>query len=231
MRVLLALLVAASFAVACSTAQAASSIEGRWSYSGGEVLVRSTGTDTYTGTVVREVNTSPCRHPAGEVIWAINDTGEPDLYRGGQTFRDAADCAIAPDRGFARWVVDGDRAELCLVPPDDVARRPECERITRRGGQRSTPSFASTVVLPSTKRCRRDRSLRIRIRQPRGDAIVSALVHVNGKRVKSVPRSELDRPIVLRRLPKRRYRVRVTLQTATERTIRGTRTYRTCASR
>jgi hypothetical protein len=223
MRVLLALFGAASFAVTCSTAQAASSIEGRWSYSGGEVLVRSTGPDAYAGTVVREIDASPCRHPAGEVIWEIFGTEESDLYRGGQAFRDSAGCAMAPGRGFARWVVEGDRAQLCFVPPDDVASTPECARITRRG-TRPTPSFASTVVLPSTKR--------VRIRQPRGDTIVSARVDVDGRRVRTVTRSELDRPIVLRRLPHgRRYRVRVTLQTATKRTIRGTRTYRACGTR
>jgi hypothetical protein len=73
--------------------------------------------------------------------------------------------------------------------------------------------------------------MRIRIRQPRGDAIVSAQVHVNGRRVRRVSRSELDRPVVLRRLPRGRYRVRVALRTATGAAIRGTRTYRTCAAR
>lgn len=217
-----------SLAATASSAHAGASIEGTWSYSDGEVVVTSTGPDQYEGTVVREIGSAPCSHKTGEVIWAINDTGVADLYRGGQTFRDPAGCAIAPNRGFARWTVSGNDAELCFVPPDDDESRPTCETIRRQAAARSAATFASTVILPSSRRCRSRRTLRIQLRQPRADAIVSARVTVNKKRSMIVTRSEIDRPIYLRRLPKGRYTVQIMLRTATKKTIRGARRYRTC---
>lgn len=219
---------AAALMAMASSVHAAASIEGTWSYSGGAVVVRSTGPDEYQGTVVRKIRSTPCSHRIGEVIWAISDTGEADLYRGGQTFHDPAGCAIAPNRGFARWTVNGSGAELCFVPPDDDESRPTCETITRRAGTRSRVTFANTVILPSSRRCRSRRTLRIRLRQPRADAIVSARVSVDARRSMTLSRSEVDRPIDLRRLPKGRYTVRITLRTATKKTIRGARRYRTC---
>jgi hypothetical protein len=229
MRGLVVPVLVASLTVVASSADAATSIEGIWSYDGGQVLVTSTAPDEYVGTVVREIKSTPCSHAPGEVLWAINDTGETDLYRGGQTFRDPAGCAIAPNRGFARWTVSGSSAEVCFVAPDDEESRPTCETITRLRGSRSQATFANTVALPSNRRCRSRRTLRISLRQPRADAIVSARVNVDGKRRVTVPRRRVDRPIDLRGLPRGRYTVQITLRTATRKTIGGSRRYRTCA--
>jgi hypothetical protein len=228
MRGLVVPLLVASLAATASSAHAAASIEGSWSYRGGKVVVYSTGPDEYQGTVVREIKSAPCRHKAGEVIWAINDTGETDVYRGGQTFRGPPGCASAPNRGFARWTVSGSTGELCFVAPDDEQSRPTCETIQRLAGSRSPATFADMVILPSNKRCRSSRTLRIRLRQPRSDAIVSAQVSVDGKRSTSVTRSAVDAPIDLRGLPRGRYTVQIALRTATKKTIRGSRRYRSC---
>lgn len=229
MRGLVAPLLLASLTATASPAQAAASIEGTWAYSGGRVVVTATAPDEYQGTVVREIRSTPCRHKTGEVVWAINDTDEADVYRGGQTFRDPTGCAIAADRGFARWTVSADSAELCFVAPDDEESRPTCETLKRLAGSRSRATFANTVILPSNTRCRSRRTLRIRLHQPRADAIVSARVRVDLRRSTTVPRGKVDLPIDLRRLPKGRYTVRITLRTATKETIRGSRRYRTCA--
>ncbi|MDX6706502.1 MAG: hypothetical protein QOI48_2348 [Solirubrobacteraceae bacterium] len=228
MRGLLLPVLVASLAATASPAHAAASIEGTWSYQGGQVVVAPTGPEEYQGTVVRKIKSTPCSHKTGEVIWAINDSGETDLYRGGQTFRDPAGCAIAPLRGFARWTVSADSAELCFVAPEDDESPPTCETITRLARARSPATFADTVILPSDRRCRSRRTLRIQLRQPRGDAVVAAEVRVNRKLVASVPRRRIGLPITLRGLPKGRYTVQITLQTATKLTIRGSRRYRRC---
>jgi hypothetical protein len=219
----------ASLMATASAAHAAGSIEGTWSYGGGRVLVTSTGPEEYQGTVVREIKSTPCRHKTGELIWAINDTGETDVYRGGQTFRDPAGCAIIPNRGFARWILSETSAELCFVSPDDEQSPPTCETIERLAGSPGRATFANSVILPSNKRCRSSRTLRIRLRQPRADAIVSAQVSVDGKRSATVARRKINVPIKLRGLPRRRYTVQLTLRTATQQTIRGSRRYRSCA--
>ena len=218
----------ASLTATASSAHAAGSIEGTWSYGGGRVLVTSTGPDEYQGTVVRQIKSAPCRHKTGDVIWTINETGETDVYRGGHTFRDPAGCAIVANRGFARWILSETTAELCFVPPDDEQSPPTCETIQRLAGSARRASFANTVVLPSNKRCRGRRTLNIRLRQPRSDAIVSAQVSVDGKRSMTVARSRINAPITLFGLRKRRYTVHITLRTATKQTIRGSRRYRSC---
>ena len=218
----------ASLAATASRAQAAGSIEGTWSYGGGQVVVRASGPEEYSGIVVRELTATSCEHTTGEQIWAINDSEVADLYRGGQAFRSAPGCALAANRGFARWSVSADSAELCVVPPDDEESRPVCETITRLAAARSAVTFARAAVLPPNTRCRSRRLLRIRLRQPRGDAIVSARVTIPGRPPLNVPRGGVDLPIDLRDLPKGRYTVRVVLRTALKQTISGSRRYRSC---
>jgi len=83
--------------------------------------------------------------------------------------------------------------------------------------------------LPSSRRCASRRSFRIRVnRVPRGDRIRSAVVTVNGKRVKVVRGKRLRAPANLRGLPKGAFRVTVTVRTVRGRTFRSARTYHTC---
>jgi hypothetical protein len=90
------------------------------------------------------------------------------------------------------------------------------------------PSFAQVVVLPSARKCVSRRRFRIRLRTPRGEAVVKATVLVNGRRVKVVRGSRLRAPVDLRGLPKGRFTVKITLTTASGRTVTGSRRYRTC---
>ena len=93
------------------------------------------------------------------------------------------------------------------------------------------PSFASVVTLPSTKKCVSRRVFRIRLRVPKGIAVTSAEVRVNGKRVKTVKRARITAPVDLRNLPKGRFTVNVRIKLGDGRTISGTRKYRTCTAK
>ncbi|MCU0314872.1 MAG: hypothetical protein MUC84_12540, partial [Solirubrobacteraceae bacterium] len=95
----------------------------------------------------------------------------------------------------------------------------------------SAVAFGSLVTLPSAKKCVSRRSLRIRLRVPKGVGVTSAEVRVNGKRVRTVKRARFGVPVDLRGLPKGRVTVSVRVRLADGRTITGTRTYRTCAAR
>ena len=57
---------------------------------------------------------------------------------------------------------------------------------------------------------------------------MSAVVQVNGKRVKTVKGVRITAPIDLAGLPKGRFTVKITATTADGRTVTGTRKYRTC---
>jgi len=88
---------------------------------------------------------------------------------------------------------------------------------------------ASEIIrLPSAKACVSRRGFRIRLVRPKSTALVSAVVLVNGKKVKTVKRARITAPINLAGLPKGRFTVKITATTADGRKITGSRKYRTC---
>jgi hypothetical protein len=91
-----------------------------------------------------------------------------------------------------------------------------------------TPSFASLVTLPSTRRCVSRRRFRIRLRQPGGVRIASAEVRLNRRRVATRRGRRVTAPIDLRGLPRGRFTVTIRIVTTTGRRVTGTRRYRTC---
>jgi hypothetical protein len=98
------------------------------------------------------------------------------------------------------------------------------------------PAFGNVVKLPSNKKCVSRRKFRIRIRQPGGIKIQTALVFVNGKRVKTVKRRVFKRKrttanVSLRGLPQGTFKVRIVVLTTAGETLRGTRKYKTCAKK
>jgi hypothetical protein len=98
------------------------------------------------------------------------------------------------------------------------------------------PTFGSVVKLPSNKKCVSRRKFRIRIRQPGGIKIQTALVFVNGKRVKTVSRRVFKRKrttasVNLRGLPQGTFKVKIVVLTTTGSTLRGARKYHTCTKK
>jgi hypothetical protein len=98
------------------------------------------------------------------------------------------------------------------------------------------PGFGSVVGLPSNRKCVSRRKFRIRIRQPGGIQIQTALVFVNGKKVKVLTRKVFRKKrkvanVNLRGLPKGVFKVRIVVLTTEGTTLRGTRKYRTCTKK
>jgi hypothetical protein len=108
---------------------------------------------------------------------------------------------------------------------------------TISGGQIvKKPGFGSVVGLPSNRRCVSRRKFRIRIRQPGGIKIQTALVFVNGRKVRVLTRKVFQRKrkvagVDLRGLPRGVFKVRIVVLTTEGTTLRGTRTYRTCTKK
>ena len=92
-------------------------------------------------------------------------------------------------------------------------------------------SASSAFALPSAKACISRRAFAIRIRKLPGVTFVSAVVKVNGKRVQTVKRSRITAPVNLKGLPKGRVKVSITATATDGRSVTGTRTYRTCATK
>lgn len=236
---------------ATGTAAAAADIEGVWEFSGGKVAVQPTGdAATFKGTVLTSTRLAECPHPAGEIIW-LGVTPQPDgQYWGGHQFFRVGTCEPA-GRGKSAFRVlrkaDGKAfLRICFAPPE----RPELQATIAPDGTSANapagcrdsdlvapadtkpPTFSTTVSLPKQgkKKCLSRRSFKIRLREPRNDALASANVYVNGKRVRTVKGPQrIKAGVNLKGLPKGRYTVKIVARTVLGRTIKGTRKYRTCA--
>jgi hypothetical protein len=252
-RIRIALATGAVLLAAPAAAHAQSAdIEGVWTFSGGQVAVQGQPDGSFTGTVIRTTTLANCPHPVGERMW-IGVVRQPDgSYWGGhQWFRNGS-CEPIPTRGRTAHRVlarpDGTRfLRVCFSRPETPDVQP---KIAPDGSNTDTndecrdsdlvsplparaPSVTSIATLPrqGSRRCLSRRSFRIRLKEPRGDALASASVFVNGRRVATRRGARLTAPINLRGLPRGRYGVRITAKTVLGRTISGTRRYRTCSPR
>jgi hypothetical protein len=250
-RRLLALpLVVASLAVP-ATASAAADIEAVWSFSGGQVAVQAQSDGTFTGTVIRETTLANCPHPVGESMW-LGVRAQPDgQYFGGHQWFSNAGCSAIPQRGNTAYRVlaraDGGRfLRVCFAPPEQPEVQPTIAPDGTPANQDSCndsdlvsplpagkPKIDQIATLPTQgkKKCLSRRSFKIRLREPSGDALKSASVFLNGKRIEVRKGERLTAPINLKGLPKGRYTVKIVAKTVLGETIQGKRKYRTCAKK
>ena len=135
---------------------------------------------------------------------------------------DFLDLVVAADGTPYASLVDGCTAEEChsRLGQEIVGHPVSGNRWSGTAGEQRP-----RVTLP--RRCRRP--LRIRLRQPRRGRLVSARIHGDGRRVRTVRGCGLRAPIQLVRLPLGRVRVMIVARTSTGRTVMHTRRYRTCA--
>lgn len=96
-------------------------------------------------------------------------------------------------------------------------------------------SATGTGVTQTAKTCASRRTFTIRLRERKGRKIASATVRVNGKKVATRRGSRgprrLTAPVNLKGLPKGTFTVTITAKLKNGRTVKGKRTYRTCASK
>ena len=92
------------------------------------------------------------------------------------------------------------------------------------------PKASTVIVLPSTRKCVSRRNFRIRLKQPRGLKLGSAVVTLNGKRVATRSGRRVTAPVDLRGLPKGRFTVKISVTLTDGRKLSSTRRYRTCAA-
>jgi hypothetical protein len=96
-----------------------------------------------------------------------------------------------------------------------------------RGRARTVPLRSFTTC--SLGKCVSRRNFKIRVKKVKGgDTVVKATVLVNGKKVKVVRGRRLTAPVKLTGLPKGQFKVQVVSKTAKGKTVKDTRTYRTC---
>ncbi len=100
------------------------------------------------------------------------------------------------------------------------------------GPSAGPPATAAGVIgLPSTRRCVSRRHFPIHLRAPRKLQIETAVVFVNGRRVRTVGRVRVKADVDLRGLPRGRFTVRITAVLSNGRVLASRRRYHTCVPR
>ena len=85
------------------------------------------------------------------------------------------------------------------------------------------------MVLPNAKACVRQRSLKIKLHDPKYDPLKEVLVRIKGRKladVKGVKR--IKKGITLKKLPSGAYKISVLAITVLKQRLSGSRTYHSC---
>jgi len=92
-----------------------------------------------------------------------------------------------------------------------------------------TITFGKTVVLPYTKACFAQSSLKIALHNPKYDPLKQVLVKINGKQVANITGiKRLQKGVTLTKLPTGTYRVSVVATTVLDQHLSGSKTYKSC---
>lgn len=120
---LLAIFTAMLLAVGATSASAASTIEGVWSFGGGEIAIQPLSDGTFSGTVVTETRFAQCTHPVGQQIWSgMTLQADGSFWGLHQWYFETASCTLNPTLGPTAWRVlqapDGSRfLRVCFSTP------------------------------------------------------------------------------------------------------------------
>jgi hypothetical protein len=241
-------LVAAAVALgAPAMASAAADVEGIWSFNGGQIAVKSEADGTLTGWVIRPTVFDACPHVVGEEVWA-DVTPQPDgAYFGKHQWFNASTCSyIARGNTAYRVLIGMNQAarflRVCFSPPENPESQPTIapdgtNADTLRGCADSDlisnlpatkPKLGSVATLPPARRSCRTSTLRLRLKQPQGDALRSVRITMNGRRAKTLNATNAIGTQTLTHVPRKRVRVRIQAQTVLGQKISGQRVYRAC---
>jgi len=245
--------IAALALIGAASASAASSIEGIWSFNGGQIAIEREPGGTFKGTVVSPTKFAVCTHPDGQLIWT-SVTPQPDGSYWGlhQWYEENATgpCALNPQLGLTAFRVieeaDGQRyLRVCLsepgqpqpsIPPGSlgVGASFGCESSALTGTLASTAvgGFKEVVSLPSNRLCLSLRKFKIHIREAKLDPFKTVSVTLQGHKLRVSRHGDvLVATVNLRGLRAGAFTVRIKAVTFRGDHLAGKRTYHTCAKK
>src|ERR1700729_1622188 len=154
-----------------ASATASSSIEGVWSFNGGQIAIQPEGGGRFEGIVVQPTTFATCTHPAGQEIWK-EITLQPDgSYWGFHQWYKTESCVENPVLGPTAWRVvansNGTRyLRVCLSSPgtaqptipvgsSGLGASYGCgnSALTAPLASSGVGTFKQVVSLPGTKKC------------------------------------------------------------------------------
>lgn len=251
---LLALTVAAGLLlVGVSSAQATSPIEGVWLFNGGKVAVEANPDGSFRGVIVAPTKFSQCFHPIGEEVWAgIREQPDGSFWGLHQWYFETNECVPNPERGLTAFRVvtggDGSKSlEVCFSEPGSKSQPKIPASGSSSGATYGCSSSARIsplpsvepvdapkyILLPGNGLCLTRSKLKIRLRDPSGDPIVTAKVRLrSGKVQRRAKLTEKSNGILavlnLRHLTKGKFTVSVNVTTALGHHLKRKRLYRLC---
>ncbi|HSZ14213.1 MAG TPA: hypothetical protein VK790_09275 [Solirubrobacteraceae bacterium] len=239
--------------VGVATAAATSSIEGIWSFNGGEIAIEPEGSGKFVGIVVQPTKFAVCTHPVAQRIWKEMAPQADGSYWGFHQWyksNEGEGCIENPVLGPAAWrVVEGTSGtrslRVCLSYPGTsqpsipsgsagIGATFGCESsaMTAPLAGSAVGSFKEAVSLPSSKRCVSARKFAIHIREAKYDPFKSLVVTLRGRRLHVLHRGDVYIATVnLKGLPPGAFTVKVRATTVRGNHLSGSRTYHTCAKK
>jgi hypothetical protein len=233
---------------------ATSSIEGVWSFNGGQIAIQPEGNGKFEGIVVQPTKFATCTHPDGQKIWK-EITPQPDGEFTGfhywyKSNEEKGICEENPVHGPTAWRVitetNGSRYVLvCLsypgtsqptIPPGSsgIGATFGCREsaLTAPLASSAVGSFKEVVSLPSAKKCFSGRKFNIHIHDSKYDPFKTVVVTLRGHKVKVVHRgSTYIATINLKGLPSGAFTIKIKATTFRGNVVSGKRTYHTCAAK
>jgi len=242
--------------VGVATAMATSSLEGVWSFTGGQIAIQPEGNGKFVGIVVQPTKFDTCTHPVGQPIWK-EITEQPDgeftgFHQWYKSDEETGTCVENPVHGPTAWRVisesDGSRYLLvCLsypgtsqpsIPPGSAGANftygKECihSLLTAPLASSAVGSFKEVVSLPSAKKCLSGRRFNIHVHDTKYDPFKSVVVTLRGHKLKIVHSgSTYIATVNLKGLPEGAFTVKITATTYRGDRVSGKRTYHTCAKK
>lgn len=240
----LALATAALTVVGAAPAGAASSIEGIWSFGGGQIAVHPGPNGTLVGTVVVATTFAECPHHVDEEIWKEMRAQPDGSYWGLHQWYFEGTCAPNPAPGPTAWRVaenpDGSKyLRVCFSNPGSSqpmipAAGPEtgvtygCVNSTLTAPLPRVGAASFAVV----EKCVSARHFTIHLPEPRYDPFKSVRVSLKGHHFKTRRAgSYVLATISLEGLPPGRFTLKIAATTVLGLHLSGSRSYHTCAAK
>jgi hypothetical protein len=242
--------VAILLGVGVASACAASSIEGVWSFNGGQIAIGPLSNGTFAGTVVAETKFAECTHPVGQQIWSGMKPQPDGSYDGLHVWYETSACVIDPTMGPTAWRVqqasDGTRyLHACFSTPgtsQPLILADGSERNVTYGCVNSARiaalptgralNFNVLVAAPRAKKCLSRRAFQIHIHDPKHDPFKTISITIARHRLVVKRQGHVSVATVsLKGLPYGTFTLRIRALTVLGHVLSGHRTYHTCRNK
>ena len=243
-------------AVGVASASATSSIEGVWSFTGGQIAIQPEGNGKFEGIVVSPTTFATCVHPNGQKIWKEITPQSDGSYWGLHQWyyeNSSPPCELNPTFGPTAWRVIGEPKgsrylRVCLsepgksqptIPPESAGNGASygCVSSALIAALPASPGAAGSgaaglkerLTLPSTKKCLSLRLFKIHLADPKYDPLKNVSVTLKGRKIATSRKGKYVVAMInLKNLPLGAFTIKIHTTTVLGHHLSASRTYHTC---